>query len=424
MSITQADRVETLLKARGLLRNRPWRGRAAVASPTAPPVTLGSGMQITLLSPTPRELQPLVRKWEESRRTKGGSSIDDERDDNEPSDDRPAADGTDERPLYIASAAGDSLWRGRLLAALGPSVAQSQVFVDKATLEPGAAFSRELSRTRIEQARVAVVLVSRAALASPYLMQEELPALIKEAERGSLHLTWMLLEPCDWSATNLERFEALRSPGEPLAKLTDRELARAVTQVAARLTQLVNERASNPPASASQRHRGADDGPIDIEALIGRPYTPDRSVANNSSLAFLAELQGKAVLICGDASAEVLAASIRAVIGRRGQGRLRVDAFVVPHNGSARNLTRELLALLDCERYLISTNGSTFRHPDRETIARILAFGRSSPSTPLTLVFNYRSLWTDVWDNPELKARWNYQTVYPTGNDGGIKVQI
>ena len=130
------------------------------------------------------------------------------------------------------------------------------------------------------------------------------------------------------------------------------------------------------------------------------------------------------MLICGDASANVLAESIRGLIRERGARRLRVDACVVPHGGSAGNLDRELLQLLDCERYLISTNGERYGHPNRETIARILAFGRADRQVPLTLVFNYRAATTVVWEDAQLQARWNYRAIYPSRVDGGIKVQI
>ena len=421
MSIMQAERVETLLRARGVRLNGPWQGRAVVSGVEGPPVEFRGGMHITMLSPTPKELEPLARKWEEYRSEKRGGTFEDEHTEDRP---RTAAQsvgtGSNERALYIASAHDDREWRSRLMAALKLVFLPGQVFPDEeVSADDG---WRQQSRTAIEQSRVAVVLVSPAALASPFLMQEELPALVEAAEHGRLLLTWMVVAPCDWTLARLEKYQAVRPPNVPLNKLPDIEAARELTRIAETLAQQAREPRAAP--AAVRRQRGVDDGPIDVEALLGRPYVPDRSVANNSSLAFVAEVHGTAVLICGDASAEVLAASIRTLLSRRGQRRLRVDAFVVPHNGSARNLTRELLELLDCERYLVSTNGSTFRHPDRETIARILAFGRAEPNRPLTLVFNYRTEWTSVWDDPALKARWKYEAIYPSVEGGGIKVQI
>jgi hypothetical protein len=80
--------------------------------------------------------------------------------------------------------------------------------------------------------------------------------------------------------------------------------------------------------------------------------------------------------------------------------------------------------LLECDRYLFSTDGSAFQHPDRETIARILTYGRASPDRPLTLVFNYRSPTTEIWANPALQSRYRYRALYPEQNGQGIKLQV
>ena len=130
----------------------------------------------------------------------------------------------------------------------------------------------------------------------------------------------------------------------------------------------------------------------------------DKQIARSPEEKARTVSETKSLLICGDASADVLAGSIRRLIRQRGESRLRVDAIVVPHGGRAHNLHRQLLELLDCERYLIATSGERYRHPDRETIARILAFGRTDRSVPLTLVFNYRAPTTAVWDVPGAAA--------------------
>jgi hypothetical protein len=179
-----------------------------------------------------------------------------------------------------------------------------------------------------------------------------------------------------------------------------------------------------PATKSSSRRRDTGRGPPNVAALANTPFTDDRSVSNGASIAFLAELHGKSLLVGGDAHAPVLCRSIAALLAQRGQERLRVDAFVVPHAGSARNMNRELLALLECDRYLFSTDGSAFQHPDRETIARILAFGRATPNRPLTLVFNYRSPTTEIWANPALQSRYRYRALYPEQNGQGIKLQV
>ena len=87
---------------------------------------------------------------------------------------------------------------------------------------------------------------------------------------------------------------------------------------------------------------------------------------------------------------------------------------MISHKGSARNLSNELLAAIECHTFLVSTNGSRFRHPDRETIARILVNGGPG----LRLCFNYRSEWNEIWDDEKLQAQYGYEAIYPEADPG------
>ena len=86
---------------------------------------------------------------------------------------------------------------------------------------------------------------------------------------------------------------------------------------------------------------------------------------------------------------------------------------------SARNTSVELLGLLDCDRFLVSTDGSKHHHPDVEALARVL-HGRRQPAA---LVFNYRSTESCRWDDAELCEELGYLTSYPV--DGtGIRIEL
>jgi hypothetical protein len=73
-----------------------------------------------------------------------------------------------------------------------------------------------------------------------------------------------------------------------------------------------------------------------------------------------------------------------------------------------------LLERIDCSRYLVSTNGSIFYHPDREAIARVVVHGGARP----TLLFNSRTDLDEFWADATLQERYDYTTVYPDGDDG------
>ena len=50
------------------------------------------------------------------------------------------------------------------------------------------------------------------------------------------------------------------------------------------------------------------------------------------------------------------------MLKQRGKQILKVDAVKVAHHGSAGNVSDDLLAMIDSPRFLVSTNGSRFRH--------------------------------------------------------------
>jgi hypothetical protein len=167
--------------------------------------------------------------------------------------------------------------------------------------------------------------------------------------------------------------------------------------------------------SAPPREPGIEAfGALDIEELAATPFEPDASEPNGTSIAVLAEFDGKRVMLAADGHADRLAASLRPLAKADG-GRLRLDAFKLPHHGSRYNVSRDLIGLVDCPRYLFSTNGSQFHHPHAEAVARVLKFGRANPD----LVFNYRSDESLIWDDPVLKRKHRYTASYPSESDNG-----
>jgi hypothetical protein len=155
-------------------------------------------------------------------------------------------------------------------------------------------------------------------------------------------------------------------------------------------------------------------GRPDIDALAATPFRGDHSEANGSSIALLAEYEGRRVLLGADAHADVLGPAVRALAA---SAPLRLDAFKVPHHGSAFNLSADLLESIDCRRFLVSTNGSYFDHPEPVAIARIIKFGGQSPE----LIFNYRTEHTERWDDASLRSAHGYEVSYPDADRDGFR---
>jgi hypothetical protein len=220
-------------------------------------------------------------------------------------------------------------------------------------------------------------------------------------------------------AANPKSMQSL--PDEPSEEEGGDDAPASEQGVAADLRKEPDEVSANQPESPVEVAPS-----IDVEALAQAPFRADRSLPNGASIAFLAEVDGRSLLIGGDAHSRVLVESIkRLLIERRNEGhsRLGVSLFVVPHGGSQNTVSRELVELIACERYVFSANGR-FGRPHQEAVARILVFGGNNSGTPSRLIFNYRSPENSIWDDKELQARYRYEAIYPEEGSAGIKIRL
>ena len=147
----------------------------------------------------------------------------------------------------------------------------------------------------------------------------------------------------------------------------------------------------------------------ELDALLEKQSRPDHAIANGASIAFLAEFAGMSCLFLADAHPDVICASLKRLLKARGLERLAVDAVKVAHHGSKGNTTDELLALIDSPRFLISTNGAQFCHPDREAVQRIIA---RSHTGELKLYFNYKTEFNREWEDAKSQRELCYTTQY------------
>ena len=152
----------------------------------------------------------------------------------------------------------------------------------------------------------------------------------------------------------------------------------------------------------------------EIEDWADTEFREDKAEANGSSIAFLAEYEGKRVLLSGDAFPSVLLNSLNHEPLRT--SKLPLNAFKLPHHASKNNVSKELIEAFPSENYLISTNGKQFKHPDKQAIARIL----TSNDSVKKLHFNCRSEFNEIWENISYIVNWSYQARFGTDIEGLI----
>ena len=131
-------------------------------------------------------------------------------------------------------------------------------------------------------------------------------------------------------------------------------------------------------------------------------------------------------MLTGDAHAADLETALERLREQRQKPKmpLPLAAFKLPHHGSAYNLSRALIEGVDCPRFLISTDGSGFMHPDQQALLRILKFSKSRPN----LEFNYDKATTSIWrdkKNDVVGGQFqDYETVYPDQPNHGLVVKL
>jgi beta-lactamase superfamily II metal-dependent hydrolase len=95
-----------------------------------------------------------------------------------------------------------------------------------------------------------------------------------------------------------------------------------------------------------------------FDELMEKDYPiSDSSISNQASIVFTFTYGGYKILFTGDAWDESIPAG-------------SFDIVKLPHHGSARNVSDELLTRLDTDAFLICADGTS--HPNKQTIAKLL----------------------------------------------------
>ncbi|MCG8683776.1 MAG: hypothetical protein MI892_02805, partial [Desulfobacterales bacterium] len=122
-----------------------------------------------------------------------------------------------------------------------------------------------------------------------------------------------------------------------------------------------------------------------------------------------AKFEKECILLTGDAFQDVLLDGLTQYAEEESLSHVKIDEFKLPHHGSASNISIDLLNMIQTNRYLISTNGSYYKHPDRTTINLIC---RTHHEGIPTIVFNYKSETTKLWDDPLKEKELGYKAIY------------
>lgn len=151
----------------------------------------------------------------------------------------------------------------------------------------------------------------------------------------------------------------------------------------------------------------------------------DTTIRNGTSIVLLAEYGDQRLLLAGDAFAGDILEGLQqfqAARGLSGQA-LPLNIFKLPHHGSARNISPELLESVACQHFLISTDGSgNSKHPDQQALLRVLKHSAHRPCLGFNVATAANRNWRDRKSDVLKLYLANYDTLYAEDPEEGLKI--
>lgn len=155
----------------------------------------------------------------------------------------------------------------------------------------------------------------------------------------------------------------------------------------------------------------------DLLKLCKEAYEPDGSASNGSSISFVLETKGKRLLFLGDSHSETVVVSLRALYGEEKVPYI-FDAVKLSHHGSYNNNSPELIKLIVSDKWLVSTNGDKYNHPDMPTLAHIITKGKG-----MKIYFNYYLPICRELSDGLYHKDFDFEIITPEG-ENGIQIEI
>jgi hypothetical protein len=149
----------------------------------------------------------------------------------------PERDQGDTKPtVFISYSHVDKEYLGRLQVHLRPLIKQNRIELwDDTRIKAGEKWKEEVIRA-LDRAAIAVLLISADFLASDFIIDNELPPLLRSAEEKGTTILPLILKPCRFLRDrNLNVFQAINNPTEPLMKLSPGDQEDLYARVAERI---------------------------------------------------------------------------------------------------------------------------------------------------------------------------------------------
>jgi len=134
---------------------------------------------------------------------------------------------------FISYSQKDRSYLDRLMVHLKPLIKKNliDIWVDT-KIKTGDHWKEEIEKA-LREAKIAILLISADFMASDFIIENELPPLLSDAEIKGTKILPVIISPCRFSREpSLNRFQAANSPSEPLSSMNENKKEKVYDQLA------------------------------------------------------------------------------------------------------------------------------------------------------------------------------------------------
>jgi WD40 repeat protein len=169
--------------------------------------------------------------------------------------------------VFISYSHADKIWLERLRIFLKPFTRQNiRIWLDP-YIEAGDDWRREIA-TALVRTNVGVALVSANFLASDFIYDEELPALLAGADAGQISLVPIPISASGYKETALARFQFAYPPDNPLDGLPENERNAALVKIAERIAAAARKTPSPATTPVNRPRPAASVTPVSATGMV------------------------------------------------------------------------------------------------------------------------------------------------------------
>lgn len=134
-------------------------------------------------------------------------------------------------------------------------------------------------------------------------------------------------------------------------------------------------------------------------------FSEDDKFPNGSSISFILTYKDQHFLFLGDSHPSVIVEGLKH-FGFTEENPLKTELVKLSHHGSKKNTSVNLLKLLDADNFIVSTNGQSHQHPDKQLLARLI-----NEKENCNIYFNYKERMDLIFSIQDKKDFPNFKAI-------------